>query len=68
MTLRIDPPEETKRNVISDWLDENVGAIDPGMDEIAYLIIDKMLVEHSCCDTQTWQFNDELYQRVLNAK
>ena len=59
---------DDRQKIIADWLDDNVSAIDPGLGEIAILIINKMLVEHSCCDTQTWQFNDELYSKILHAK
>lgn len=53
-----------REKVLSDWFDENLLTINPGTDEIAHLILSKMLVEHSCCDTQTFRFCDELYEMI----
>ena len=58
----------TKQQMLAAWLDDNLNSIDPGVDEIAQLVFSKMLVEHSCCDTQTWQFKDELHQKILRTE
>lgn len=59
---------DERARILSAWLDDNLNAIDPGTDEIAQLIFSKMLDEHSCCDTQTWTFNHEIYQEINTAK
>ena len=57
----------TPEQIIAEFLDENVNALDPGMDEIAHIIWNKMLEEHSCCSAMTFVFKEELNHKMLDA-
>jgi len=39
----------------------------PVIEVVANLMFTEILEEHSCCDTQTFQFKEPLYTKILHA-